>query len=147
MKFNARNKKRMSHWALFTVLGWLAWPQAVEAKELTAEQIVDKALASGLFSFKEGQAVLEMEITQASGRVRNNTLSMKLRKTKDGLAQTMVRFEKPAAVKGTSFLVRERKGQLPDQFVFVPATKVVRRIAAGNSTRSFFGSDLSLIHI
>ena len=56
-----------------------------------------------------------------------------MRKTKEGLAQTMVRFEKPAAVKGTSFLVRERSGRCPT-ILFVPATKVVRRIAAGNST-------------
>jgi len=126
------------------VLGIAAvWAMPAQAKELTAKEIVDKALAQGTFSFKEGKAEIEMEITQASGRVRENTMSLKLRKTKEGLTQTMVRFEKPAAVKGTSFLVRERKGQLPDQFVFVPATKVVRRIAAGNSTRSFFGSDFS----
>ena len=113
------------------------------AKELSAEEIIKKATQSGSVSFQEGQAEIEMEITQASGRVRKNTMILKMRKSLAGLSQTMVRFEKPAAVKGTSFLVRERKGQLPDQFVFVPATKVVRRIAAGNSTRSFFGSDFS----
>ncbi len=114
-----------------------------QAKTLSAAEIIKKATSSGAVSFQEGQAEIEMEITQASGRVRKNTMSLKMRKSKTGLSQTMVRFEKPAAVKGTSFLVRERKDQLPDQFVFVPATKVVRRIAAGNSTRSFFGSDFS----
>ncbi len=146
MEFGLRKLRSMSNVMglfAFFVTGLLVLPSSAAAKELTAKQIADKAMAAGLFSFKEGQAVLEMEITQASGRVRNNTLSLKMRKTKEGLAQTMVRFEKPAAVKGTSFLVRERSGQLPDQFVFVPATKVVRRIAAGNSTRSFFGSDFS----
>ena len=118
-------------------------PHEAQAKELSAAEIIKKATRSGSVSFQEGQAEIEMEITQASGRVRKNTMVLKMRKSLAGLSQTMVRFEKPAAVKGTSFLVRERKGQLPDQFVFVPATKVVRRIAAGNSTRSFFGSDFS----
>jgi hypothetical protein len=118
-------------------------PHEAQATELSAAEIIKKATQSGSVSFQEGQAEIEMEITQASGRVRKNTMVLKMRKSLAGLSQTMVRFEKPAAVKGTSFLVRERKGQLPDQFVFVPATKVVRRIAAGNSTRSFFGSDFS----
>jgi uncharacterized protein len=55
--------------------------------------------------------------------------------------QYLIKFDKPAELKGTAFLVKERVEQLPDQYVYIPATKTVRRIAAGNATSSFFGSD------
>ena len=91
------------------VLLWGGFASDGQTKELTAKEIIKKATSSGAVSFKEGQAELEMEITQVSGRVRKNTMSLKMRKSKAGLSQTMVRFEKPAAVKGTSFWSAKEK--------------------------------------
>ena len=66
-----------------------------------------------------------------------------MRKSKAGLSQTMVRFEKPAAVKGTSFLVRKEKINYRISSFLCQRQKWFDGIAAGNSTRSFFGSDFS----
>ena len=105
------------------VLLWGGFASDGQTKELTAKEIIKKATSSGAVSFKEGQAEIEMEITQASGRVRKNTMSLKMRKSKAGLSQTMVRFEKPAAVKGTSFLVREKKKSITRSVRFCASDK------------------------
>ena len=64
-------------WVVGLVLA-LATPSI--AADLSAKAIIDKALQQGTFSLKEGIAEIEMEITQASGRVRKNTMSLKIRK-------------------------------------------------------------------
>ena len=64
MEFGLRKLRSMSNVMglfAFFVTGLLVLPSSVAAKELTAKQIADKAMAAGLFSFKEGQAVLEMK--------------------------------------------------------------------------------------
>jgi hypothetical protein len=113
------------------------------AAELTAEQIVDKAMNRGSVGFAQGTATLEMAITDPRGDKKVNTIEIKAMRNEDKLLRSLVRFTKPAKIAGVSFLVREKKDQLPDQYVFVPAAKVVRRVAAGNAGSSFFGSDFT----
>jgi hypothetical protein len=118
-------------------------PAASAAPELTADQIVDKALARGGVTMRQGTATLQMTIEGAKGDVKQRTLEIKAMKGPDGLTKSLVRFSKPADVAGISFLVIEKKDALPDQYVYVPAAKVVRRVAAGNAGSSFFGSDFA----
>jgi hypothetical protein len=128
-------------WLLLS-FGMLAHAQDVaKPGELSAEEIAKQAFSQAFVGLEQGTASIRMVISTAQGQKKDQTLSFKARRGGDGLLQYMVRFEKPADVKGTSFLVRERKGQLPDQYLYLPAAKVVRRIAAGNATSSFFGSD------
>jgi hypothetical protein len=116
---------------------------AAEAAAPTAEQIVEKALNKGALGFRQGSATLQMKIVPAKGETKDNTLELKAMRTPDGLLHSIVKFKKPAKVAGIAFLVHEKKDALPDQYVYVPEAKVVRRIAAGNATSSFFGSDFT----
>jgi|GEM_PF-316247 len=126
------------------VAGVVTTPQAAHADDnLTAEQIVEKALNKGFVGFKKGTAVMLMKIVNSRGEVKSRTLEIKGMVDDDGLARSLLRFQKPAEVAGISFLVRAKKDQLPDQYVYVPAAKVVRRVAAGNATSSFFGTDFT----
>jgi outer membrane lipoprotein-sorting protein len=111
------------------------------AKELTAAEIVDKAMSRGAVGFKQGAATLQMTLVNAKGEAKARSLEIKAMRGKDGLLRSMVRFTTPADVNGMTFLVVEKKDALPDQYVFVPKAKVVRRVAAGNASSSFFGSD------
>lgn len=120
-----------------------ALAQKGPAKELTAEEIVDKALGKGAVGFKQGTATIKMTIVSAKGDAKERTLEVKAMRGEDQLLKSMVKFTKPADVNGTSFLVVEKKDALPDQYVFVPKSKVVRRIAAGNASSTFFGSDFT----
>jgi hypothetical protein len=113
------------------------------AAELSAESIVEKALGKGAVGFKQGQASIKMTIVSTKGEAKERSLDIKAMRGDDGLLKSMVKFTKPADVNGTAFLVVEKKDALPDQYVYVPKAKVVRRIAAGNATSTFFGSDFT----
>lgn len=124
----------------------LAKTEAVKAldtnlvKSESIEDILKKTFSKAMVGATQGTATLKMILTNASGVKKERTL--KFKSIDEGnLLQFLIKFEKPADVKGTAFLVKERKGQLPDQYIYIPAMKTVRRVAAGNATGSFFGSD------
>lgn len=120
-----------------------AFAQKGSAKELTAEEIVDKALGKGAVGFRQGTATIKMTIVSAKGEAKERTIEIKALRGEDHMLKSMVKFTKPADVNGTAFLVVEKKDALPDQYVYVPKSKVVRRIAAGNASSTFFGSDFT----
>ncbi len=123
--------------------GAKAAPVVAPAVEPSAEEIVEKALNKGAVGFKQGSATLLMNVVSAKGEAKQRTLELKAMRSPDGLLHSMVKFTKPAEVAGIAFLVHEKKDALPDQYVYVPQAKVVRRVAAGNATSSFFGSDFT----
>jgi hypothetical protein len=119
-------------------------PVASKGKaEPSADEIVERALSKGSVGFKQGAATLRMTIVTAKGDAKERTLDIKAMRGEDKLLKSMVKFSKPAEVAGTAFLVVEKKDALPDQYVYVPKAKVVRRIAAGNASSTFFGSDFT----
>ena len=111
--------------------------------ELSADAIVEKALAKGAVGFKQGAASIKMTIVSPRGDAKERSLDIRAMRGADGLLRSMVKFTRPAEVNGTAYLVLEKKDALPDQYVYVPKAKVVRRIAAGNATSTFFGSDFT----
>ncbi len=116
--------------------------------ELSGEAILKEAFKDGASGFQKGSALLEMTVTKASGKSRSRTMSVKaLKNPKTGLLKTLVRFEAPSTISGTSFLVLQKKNDLPEQYVYIPATQVVRRIAASGANKSFFGSDFNYIDL
>lgn len=127
--------------ALAIAAALLALPAA--AKDLTATEIVETALSKGAVGFSQGTSTLRMTIVTAKGDAKERTLEIKALKDGDGLLKSLVKFTKPADVSGTAFLVLQKKDTLPDQYVYVPKAKIVRRIAAGNATSTFFGSDFT----
>jgi len=116
---------------------------AAAAEDLTANQIIDKALSKSQVGMQQGTATLKMTIVSPRNEAKVRTLEVKAMRNADGLLRSLVKFTKPAEVAGIAFLVREKKDALPDQYVYVPAAKVVRQIAAGNAGSKFFGSDFT----
>jgi hypothetical protein len=116
---------------------------APAGKDMTAAEIVEKALSKGSVGFKQGAATLQMTLVTPKGEQKARSLQIRAMRGKDGMLRSLVRFTKPADVNGTTFLVVEKKDALPDQYVYVPKAKIVRRITAGNASSSFFGSDFT----
>lgn len=130
--------------ARFAVLALaLAAAPASAAEDLTANQILEKALGKSQVGLQQGTATLQMTIVSPRNEAKQRTLQVKAMRNEEGLLRSLVKFTKPAEVAGISFLVREKKDALPDQYVYVPAAKVVRQIAAGNAGSKFFGSDFT----
>lgn len=57
--------------------------------------------------------------------------------------RTIIVFQKPQSVAGTRFLTLENKGASDDRWIFLPSLGKVRRIASGEGSGSFMGTDLS----
>lgn len=124
-----------------------ASPQPPAAKaDADAGAIVKKAMTRNLLSLT-GTAHAIMKIKGAKGEEKTRDLDVKLLRTKAGMMDVMISFRTPPEVAGTAFLVLERPDGPPDQYLYLPALKKVRRIAAGQATDSFMGSDFSYLDL
>jgi hypothetical protein len=64
------------------------------------------------------------------------------KKLDDGLRRVVLRFDRPADVRGTAMLMIENPTSQSEFFVYTPAQKRVRRIS-GRSSGGLFGTDFS----
>jgi hypothetical protein len=120
-------------------------PAVAAAKELTAEQIVNTAYEKQAQAYTNIKANLKMTLTTAKGETKVRDLELKGVRTPDGLVRTVVRFRSPADVAGTAFLVLQNKSGPPEQYLYLPNLKKVRRIASGQASQSFMGSDFTFL--
>lgn len=60
-----------------------------------------------------------------------------------GSVKTVIIFQKPASVAGTRFLTIQDSGKPEDRRIFLPSLGKVRRVAAGEGSGSFMGTDFS----
>jgi len=132
--------------ALVPLLATLAAAPSAPAADLDAATIVRKAMARNLFGLT-GTAHAAMLIHTSRGEEKTRDLDVKMMRNKAGLQRALVSFRSPVEVAGTAFLVRERHEGPPDQYLFLPALKKVRRIAAGQATDSFMGSDFTYLDL
>ncbi len=61
----------------------------------------------------------------------------------NGLRKTITVFLEPASVKNTRFLTIENESRADDQWIYLPALRKAKRIAASERSGSFMGSDFS----
>ncbi len=118
---------------------------AVDGASMTAEQIVRTAYERNSAAYANIKANLKMTLTTAKGETKTRDLELRGLRTTDGLVRTIIRFRSPADVAGTAFLVLQNKNGPPDQYLYLPNLKKVRRIAAGQASQSFMGSDFTFL--
>lgn len=111
---------------------------SAQAADLTADEIVAKANDAAYYAGNDGQATVSMKLSD--GRSRDFVI---LRKDMpEGLDQKFyVYFKGPSDVRKMSYLVHKRPGKNDDQWLFLPALNLVKRIAPGDKRTSFVGSD------
>jgi len=85
---------------------------------------------------------MRMVLIDRKGGVSTRRIQTLVRNV-DGLTQTIVVFLEPASVKNTRFLTIENESRNDDQWIYLPALRKVKRIAAGEKDGSFMGSDFS----
>lgn len=93
--------------------------------------------------FKDLRADLTMTLRnrqgdQTSRRLRTHTLEV----NGDG-DKSLIIFDSPADVKGTSFLSYTHATRPDDQWLYLPALKRVKRIASSNKSGPFIGSEFA----
>lgn len=114
-----------------------ALPQGVSETEL-----MRRNLASGKVLDSVASATFTLTDRSGAQRVRKTSTLTKLQPNGDDNMR-LVRFLAPADVKGTSTLLVEHAGADDDMWIYLPALKKVRRLAASNKKDSFVGTDFS----
>lgn len=112
--------------------------------EPDASSIVEKSLNAFYYTADDMQVNVKMQLINTQGQIRERDMVM-LRKNTDqgGEQKYYIYFQSPSDVKGTSFMVWKYTQQEDDRWIFIPAVKMVRRIAADDKRSSFVGSDFT----
>lgn len=117
----------------------------LRAQEMTADQIMDKSFNQP----RPNDSHFEMLMLSANKQGRERKRSVrgysKTYKNKDGVefTKTLMQFLEPPDERGTGFLSWENPSADDDQWLFLPAMNKTRRIAAGNKSESFMGTDFT----
>ncbi len=137
-------------------------PADALAKDLTVDEIVNRANHVSYYQGKDGRAEVKMTITDASKQKRTREFTI-LRRDADapgegegdasqaknlqldrkatGEQKFYVYFSRPADVNKTAFLVWKHLDKDDDRWLYLPALDLVKRISAGDKRTSFVGSN------
>lgn len=93
--------------------------------------------------YKDFTTDVTMVLRNREGQESSRQLSVRtLEQGADG-ERALVIFNSPADISGTALLTYSFKSKPDDQWLYLPAAKRVKRIASGNKTGSFVGSEFS----
>lgn len=92
--------------------------------------------------WKDSYARSTMTLFDANGdSVRRDSVQLILEKSEGD--KSIVRFLTPAEIKGVAALTHEHPDATDDNWLYLPATKRVRRISGANKTASFQGTEFT----
>jgi hypothetical protein len=118
----------------------ISWPAS--GAEPTAGELIAQAIGHMVFRSRGAEMTIRLELRGRGGELRTRTMSTTSRKL-DGLSRTMVRVQSPSDVAGTAFLFIEKRQGEAEQYMYLPALKVVKRIVGEQKRARFMGSDFS----
>ncbi len=125
------------------VLALLAAAGAALAQP-SAEQIMSRAHLATYYPGDDMRARVTMRLISRDGKERLREFVMTRRDLQEGGEQRyFIYFHRPPDVRDMTFLVWKYPGRDDDRWLYVPALKLVRRIAANDKRSSFAGSDFS----
>ena len=109
--------------------------------EMTGLEVAERVAAR-----KEGEAVsrtIAMTLTDRRGRVRERE-ALVLKLNRDALDATRISYLSPKSVRGVTFLSRtHEESDRDDRWLYLPATRKVRRIPASDRGDYFLGTDFT----
>ena len=119
---------------LLILLGGVA-----QAQDPDAEAIMRRALGND--AWDDMQAKVTLILRNARGEERVREIAMYSMDDDQGLNRMLMRFMSPADVKGTGFLTLETMGEDDEQYLYIPALRRVKKIAASGRGGNFMSSD------
>lgn len=109
------------------------------AEELSAEEIMNRAVERNSLGFETGRAEVSMLVFDRAGEQRERRLDVRSRRD-DDRTRTRMTLTAPAEVRGQAFLFVENPEGADDMWMYVPAFDVVRRVEGSQRRASFLGS-------
>ncbi|MBP6749362.1 MAG: outer membrane lipoprotein-sorting protein [Xanthomonadaceae bacterium] len=120
----------------------LATHAPAHAAQLDAQTVMTRNYQATRFADSRSEATFRLVSSGGQERVRKTLGVTKMQP--DGVQnRRMIRFLSPSDVRNTATLLIENAGKDDDIWVYLPATKKARRLAANNKRSSFIGTDLS----
>ncbi|HNY66641.1 MAG TPA: outer membrane lipoprotein-sorting protein [Deltaproteobacteria bacterium] len=92
---------------------------------------------------KDSQTTMLMTLVNDKGQKRERSLSAFMKKIGKGGSKSILFFNSPADVKGTSFLVWTEEGKDDRQWLYLPALQRVRQISPSGRGESFMGTEFT----
>ena len=119
-------------------------PMSIDSPEQRGTAIATEAQARDS-GFGDVSVRLDMTLVSEDGRARNRRLTWKTLEgtgAKEG-DKSLTIFHQPRDIEGTAFLTHTKIDESDDQWLYLPALKRVKRIAAANMSSAFVGSELA----
>ena len=131
--------KAMRHVPVMMFVFLCAAVSAAEAKEKTADQVVDDLVELDPFTYGGAEVKVQMVLVNDRGKERSREAVMKSRR--DGkVRRTFIRFSNPGDIAGTALLGIDEDGDRT-QHLFMPALGKARRISGKQRNARFVGTD------
>jgi hypothetical protein len=106
----------------------------------TAEDIIEQARE--VRTMERSIQTVNMVLVSKNGSERARQITVKARRDDDTI-KSLIRFNSPSDVAGTTFLQIEQPDGSDEQMLYMPALKRVNRISGASRKGSFMGSDFS----
>lgn len=117
---------------------------SARGQSLSAEEVIQKELALFYQAGEDFQAKVTMRLITAQGSQRERALNLwRINLGTTGDQRYLITFNAPADVRGMGFLVWKYAKKEDDRWLYFPALKAVKRIAADDKRSSFVGSDFT----
>ena len=127
-----------------TALLVAADPLTVGAQAPSGREVMRRSHLAMYYPGEDMRARVTMRLVSKDGQERVREMTMTRRNVKEGGEQRyFIYFHRPPDVRDLAFLVWKYPGRDDDRWLYVPALKLVRRIAASDKHTSFVGSDFS----
>jgi hypothetical protein len=126
----------------FAFAAAFAVPATALAEEPTADQIAAKIVRGNGLTWEGAHTRLRMILIDSKGEKSERALDVLGRKNK-GRLESVVRFDAPAKVAGTKFLMLDNPDGASEQYIYLPGLKRTRRIVGREREGSFMGSDFT----
>lgn len=124
-----------------TFAGFVILPSISMAMDAT--EIVQRSLEATYYAGDDMRTTVTMQLVNPKGDIREREMTMLRLNMAEGEQRYYTYFHRPTDVKGTAFLVHKLRDKEDDRWIFVPAIKLVKRIASDDKRSSFVGSDFT----
>jgi Outer membrane lipoprotein-sorting protein len=114
---------------------------AVSVAAITGREVMEEANNQDMG--QTNHALVEMRLIDSDGDESVRTIEQYGKELDDGVSGSVMIFHSPASVEGTRFLTITRDGGADDQWIYLPALRRVRRIAASEGDSEFMGTDFT----
>lgn len=140
MKFNVKIIKGLIA-GLFVSVSVLS---EVNAAAPDARTIVNNSLNLFYSAANDMSVNVKMRLINSQGKERQREMTLLRKDVNDaGDQHYYIFFHAPSDVKSTTFMVWKHAQKDDDRWIYIPAIKLVRRIAADDKRSSFVGSDFT----